>query len=91
MQIWQGDGNAFQIGIKYFPPAIKLKILLTGLLPAAGLSARFHGVPKFLLPILSSGETLIDLQVQNLMAVCEEVRIGVQEEHFELLKTDIKI
>jgi len=56
-----------------------------GLIPASGNASRIGGLPKFALPI-SDASNLLSWHVENLLEVCDEVRVSTQEKWFPLIE-----
>ena len=56
-----------------------MKTRIVGLIPAAGSASRFGGIPKFLLPFNSKGETLLEFQVSQMMNFVNEVVVITRE------------
>jgi hypothetical protein len=54
-----------------------------GLLPASGSASRLNGIPKFLLPI--PGGTLLSRHTEQMLEVCDEVRISTRKAWMPLL------
>ncbi len=61
---------------------------MDGILPAAGLATRMRGLPKFLLPVNSEYETLIERQISKLREVnCGTIWIPTRPEFIILLES----
>jgi hypothetical protein len=54
-----------------------------GLLPASGSASRLNGIPKFMLPI--PGGTLLSRHIDQMLQVCDEVRISTRKAWIPLL------
>ena len=54
-----------------------------GLLAASGSASRLNGIPKFLLPI--PGGTLLSRHIDQMLQVCDEVRISTRKAWMPLL------
>lgn len=57
-----------------------------GLIPASGNATRLGGLPKFALPI-SDSSTLLGWHVENLLQVCDEVRVSTQAKWLPLVES----
>lgn len=57
-----------------------------GLIPASGSATRLGGLPKFALPI-SETLTLLGWHVNNLLSVCDEVRVSTQAKWLPLVES----
>jgi hypothetical protein len=56
-----------------------------GLLPASGKASRVGGIPKFCLPI-SDERSLIQWHVEQMLEVCDEVRISTRAEWVPIIQ-----
>lgn len=56
-----------------------------GLLPASGKASRVGGIPKFCLPI-SDERSLIQWHVEQMLEVCDEVRISTRSEWVPIIQ-----
>jgi hypothetical protein len=56
-----------------------------GLLPASGKASRVGGIPKFCLPI-SDERSLIQWHVEQMLEVCDEVRISTRAEWVTIIQ-----
>lgn len=56
-----------------------------GILPAAGTATRLGGLPKFLLPLTSSGDTLLRRHIDGLRPHVEQILIPTRPENAFLL------
>jgi hypothetical protein len=56
-----------------------------GLLPASGSANRLNGIPKFLLPV--PGGTLISRHIEQMLEVCDEVRVSTRKVWMPLLES----
>lgn len=54
---------------------------MIGIIPASGLATRFRGIPKFLLPAPGQATSLVEYHVNEMLAVCERVLVGVRPEY----------
>ena len=64
-----------------------------GVLPASGSASRLGGIPKFCLPI-SDTQNLIEWHVEQMLEVCNEVRVSTKAEWVPIIKNmnmDIKL
>jgi len=59
--------------------------VIVGVLPASGKASRIGGIPKFCLPI-SDERSLIQWHVEQMLAVCDEVRISTRQEWVPLVQ-----
>lgn len=56
-----------------------------GILPASGKASRVGGIPKFCLPI-SDERSLIQWHVEQMLEVCDEVRISTRSEWIPIIQ-----
>lgn len=66
---------------------------IIGVLPASGNANRLGGIPKFCLPI-SDTQNLIEWHVEQMLEVCNEVRVSTKAEWVPIIKNmnmDIKL
>jgi len=66
---------------------------IIGVLPASGSASRISGLPKFALPI-SSSKSILQWHVEQMLEVCDEVRISTRASWAQLVHTmnmDVKI
>lgn len=66
---------------------------IIGVLPASGSASRVGGIPKFCLPI-SDTQNLIEWHVEQMLEVCNEVRVSTRAEWVPIIKNmnmDIKL
>lgn len=56
-----------------------------GILPASGKASRVGGIPKFCLPI-SDERSLIQWHVEQMLEVCDEVRISTRSEWVSIIQ-----
>lgn len=64
-----------------------------GVLPASGSASRISGIPKFALPI-SSNKSILQWHVEQMLEVCDEVRISTRSSWAQLVQNmnmDVKI
>lgn len=57
-----------------------------GLIPASGSASRIGGLPKFSLPI-SDKSSLLSWHVDNLLKICDEVRVCTQSKWIPLIES----
>jgi choline kinase len=58
---------------------------IIGVLPASGSATRLGGIPKFCLPI-SDNKTLIEWHVEQMLEVCDEVRVSTRSEWIPIIE-----
>ena len=58
---------------------------IIGVLPASGKASRVGGIPKFCLPI-SDERSLIQWHVEQMLEVCDEVRISTRSEWVPIIQ-----
>jgi hypothetical protein len=58
---------------------------IIGILPASGKASRVGGIPKFCLPI-SDERSLIQWHVEQMLEVCDEVRISTRSEWVPIIQ-----
>jgi NDP-sugar pyrophosphorylase family protein len=58
---------------------------IIGVLPASGKSSRIGGIPKFCLPI-SDERSLLQWHVEQMLEVCDEVRISTRSEWASIIE-----
>jgi hypothetical protein len=66
---------------------------IIGVLPASGSASRISGLPKFALPI-SSSKSILQWHVEQMLEVCDEVRISTRASWAQLVQNmnmDVKI
>jgi hypothetical protein len=66
---------------------------IIGVLPASGSASRISGLPKFALPI-SSSKSILQWHVEQMLEVCDEVRISTRASWVQLVQNmnmDVKI
>ena len=56
-----------------------------GVLPASGRASRVGGIPKFCLPI-SDERSLLQWHVEQMLEVCDEVRISTRSEWIPIVQ-----
>lgn len=60
---------------------------MDAILPAAGLSTRMKGIPKFLLPSSKDYDSLISIHIENLIKICERIWIPIRPDLVLLFDT----
>jgi hypothetical protein len=59
---------------------------IIGVLPASGKASRIGGLPKFCMPI-SNEKSLIQWHVDQMLEVCDEVRVSTRSEWVPIIKS----
>ena len=60
---------------------------MDAILPAAGLAKRMRGIPKFLLPADKEYNTLLEIHLSNLAAICNNIYLPTRPELVPIIKS----
>ncbi len=60
---------------------------MDAILPAAGLSSRMRGIPKFLLPVDIEYTTLLEHHLENLSLICENIFLPTRKDLISLIES----
>lgn len=60
---------------------------MDAILPAAGLSSRMRGIPKFLLPVDIGYTTILEHHLENLTVICENIFLPTRKDLVPLIES----